>query len=348
MGEELLKARMRLSICIATLNRATLLAETLASIANQMTPEVELVIVDGASTDETEQVVSRFASFCHIRYFREQKNSGLDIDYDKAVSYAKGEFCWLMTDDDLLRPHAISTVLANLDDAVDLVVVNAIVKDVSLRQVIRQTSIKLECDATFRQDQQEQFFSAIIGYLSFIGSVVVRRSVWMYRDRQSYYGSMFVHVGVIFQDRLAGLTRVIADPLIIIRYGNATWTHRTFEIWVFKWPRLIWSFSHFTELARASVCQRAPWERSKTLLLYRGLNSFDYRKCKELFPQETRASFRAIAMAVSLLPVRLVNGLVAMYLFLFNRGDRIIMYDLATVKNASFASRWIARHLQLV
>ena len=38
-----------------------------------------------------------------LRYFRESVNSGVDRDYDKAVGYASGEYCWLMTDDDLLQ-----------------------------------------------------------------------------------------------------------------------------------------------------------------------------------------------------------------------------------------------------
>jgi abequosyltransferase len=46
-----------LSICIATLNRARFLKETLARILGQASDEVEVVIVDGASSDGTEEVV---------------------------------------------------------------------------------------------------------------------------------------------------------------------------------------------------------------------------------------------------------------------------------------------------
>ena len=46
-----------LSICIATHNRADYIGETLDSIIPQLTDEVEIVVVDGASTDATRTVM---------------------------------------------------------------------------------------------------------------------------------------------------------------------------------------------------------------------------------------------------------------------------------------------------
>ena len=51
---------IRLAICIATLNRGAFIGETLESIIRQATDEVEIVVVDGASTDNTEEVVRGF------------------------------------------------------------------------------------------------------------------------------------------------------------------------------------------------------------------------------------------------------------------------------------------------
>ena len=47
-----------LSICIATYNRADFIGETLDSIIRQLTDEVEIVVVDGASTDATRTEMS--------------------------------------------------------------------------------------------------------------------------------------------------------------------------------------------------------------------------------------------------------------------------------------------------
>ena len=78
-----------LSICISTFNRADWIGETLAGLMAQVTPQVEVVIVDGASTDGTQAVVqSCMQTWPSIVYPREAENSGVDRDFDKAVQAA--------------------------------------------------------------------------------------------------------------------------------------------------------------------------------------------------------------------------------------------------------------------
>ena len=49
-------------------------------------------------------------------------------------------------------------------------------------------------------------------YLSFIGGIIIQRQLWRARDKASYFGSYFIHVGVVFQQPLPGDTLVIAEP----------------------------------------------------------------------------------------------------------------------------------------
>ena len=101
-----------LSVCIATYNRAEYIGKTLESIIPQLTDEVEIVIADGASTDNTSRVVKHYAEACkQINYIQLPSKGGVDQDYCKAVELANGEYCWLFTDDDLIQPMAISTAL---------------------------------------------------------------------------------------------------------------------------------------------------------------------------------------------------------------------------------------------
>ena len=51
---------IRLSICIPTYNFGEFIGATLQSIIKQATDEVEIVVVDGASTDNTAEVVRAF------------------------------------------------------------------------------------------------------------------------------------------------------------------------------------------------------------------------------------------------------------------------------------------------
>ena len=69
----------------------------------------------------------------------------------------------------------------------------------------------------------------------------------MSREREPYFGTEFIHVGVIFQAPLPGTAsgHLDAPGLDPVRHGQ--WTARSFEIWMFKWPELVWSFPGFSD-----------------------------------------------------------------------------------------------------
>lgn len=265
---------MKLSICIATLNRADFLGATLDSIIENLPSDVEIVIVDGASTDGTPELVARYQQRCaSIRYFRQERNGGVDRDYDAAVQYSTGEYCFLFTDDDVLKPGAVQRVLAALETRPSALIVNAEVRTADLREIVQQARCTIGSDREYAPADAERMFVELADYLSFIGGVIVRRDLWLRRDRQSYFGTLFIHVGVLFQEALPGTVKFLAEPLIEIRYGNAMWTARGFEIWMFKWPELIWSLP-FSGAARRSVVPREPWRNLVNLARFRALGGY--------------------------------------------------------------------------
>ena len=336
----------RLSVCIATYNRGKFIGETLDSILCQLVPGVELIVVDGASPDNTREVMAQYLSrYPEIRYYREQVNSGIDGDYDKAVGYATGEYCWLMTDDDLLKPDAISRVLELIDGTLDLVIVNSEVRSADFSKLLRQKSLRFSDDREYGAGDGEKFFSEVTNYLSFIGCVVVRRDLWLTRDRVSYYGTLFVHVGVIFQHPPIARVRVIADPLIIIRYGNAMWSARGFEIWLFKWPRLIWSFNDFPDRIKALVRPREPWERIDKLILFRAMGAYALADYRNFFPGRAYGLSRVMPFVIAITPVFIANLLGSLYCVLVHRKASITIYDLARSQHATWVSRLAARIL---
>lgn len=333
-----------LSICIATYNRGAFIGQTLESIIPQLSPGVELLVVDGASPDQTASVMAEYVNrFPVIRYFREAENSGVDGDYDKAVGYARGKYCWLMTDDDLLEDGAISSVLADIADQPDLVVVNSVLKTVDLARVLNPTMLSPGPNL-YASDENEKFFAEVGAYLSFIGCVVVRRDLWMSRDRRSYYGSLFIHVGVIFQAPI-GAVKVIRHPLIAIRYGNAMWTPRGFEIWMFKWPGLIWSFDAYTEAQKAKVCRKEPWRQVKRMLMYRALGGYSRAEYQKFMAERLRGGKRWLYFIVSVLPAGILNGLASLYCVYVHGRAFSDLYDLSRSKHAGFVSRYLARRL---
>jgi abequosyltransferase len=337
---------VKLSICIATYNRAAFIAETLDSVLGQTPPEVELVVVDGASPDRTPEVVAEVVvRHPALRYYRETVNSGVDADYDKAVGYARGEYCWLMTDDDVLVRGAVQRVLAALATRPPLVVVNAEVRNVDLTATLKSPRLDVREDVEYESTNGEDFFAKTAAYLSFIGAVVIRREIWLARDRKSYYGTQFIHMGVMFQSPAIGAAKVIAEPLIMIRNGNAMWTPRAFEIWSFKWPALLWSFGDFSEATRCSVCPREPWRGFNFLLYHRALGSYSIAEFRKHLAGVARGRARVVAWLMAHCPAALANLAVVAYYGLFKRTARVELYEVLRSRYAGAASRLAARTL---
>lgn len=334
----------QLSICIATLNRGAFIGETLNTIVGQLRDGVELVIVDGASQDNTQEVVGPYLEADpRVRYVRLPKASGFDEDYDLAVEHARGMYCWLMTDDDLLKPGAVDRVLAAIGAGIELVIVNTEVRTVDFGGVLRGALVENAEDADYAPEDASRLLADTANALSFIGCVVILRNFWQSRDRAAYYGSMFVHVGVIFQGRTPR-TRVIAQPLITIRYGNAMWAPRGFEIWMFKWPALVWSFDSVSVVAKTRICAREPWRQTQKLLLYRSIGGYgraEYERYLATCPMTSLK--RMLSRLVAWMPPSLANAISSAYCGLFARHARMNIYDLSRSPYATRVARAVAR-----
>jgi abequosyltransferase len=306
---------IRLSVCIATLNRGAFLGETLESIIRQATEDVEIIVVDGASTDNTEEVVRRFQQrWPRLNYLRLPEKGGVDKDYDRAISLAQGEYCWLMSDDDLLRPGAMLAVLNAAERGFSLVVVNSEVRSADMSAVIVPRLVPLPRDRAYLTGEMADLMRDTASYMSFIGCVVVRRDLWVARERQRYYGTEFIHVGVVFQSPLPNGALALAEPGISIRAGNASWTGRYFEIWCFKWPGLIWSFPGYSDEVRLRVCPREPWRAVRILLVLRAKGAYSTREYERWLASRLPVGWdRLVARVIALLPGMVTNSAILAY-----------------------------------
>ena len=123
----------KLSICIPTYNRARFLSETLESIVSQASTDCEVVVLDGGSSDNTADIASRYQrEFSGLRYVVQEERNGLDRAYDESVKLARGEYCWVVTSKDLLKPGAIAAVLRLIREDISLVALNMEIRDLTL------------------------------------------------------------------------------------------------------------------------------------------------------------------------------------------------------------------------
>ncbi|MBI4122935.1 MAG: glycosyltransferase [Parcubacteria group bacterium] len=88
-----MKNRPLVSVVMATRNRASLLKESVESILSQSYKNLELLIVDDASSDETSHILKEYAvRDARIRLLSNQTNLGLTKSLNKALREAKGKY----------------------------------------------------------------------------------------------------------------------------------------------------------------------------------------------------------------------------------------------------------------
>ncbi|MCZ4244706.1 glycosyltransferase family 2 protein [Pedobacter punctiformis] len=95
---------MKISICIPQYNRIQYLKISLLKIAEQKEAEIEIVISDDASTDDTSLQIEELKKTYPfpINYFRFESNQGYDRNLRKSLELASGDYCFILGNDDTL------------------------------------------------------------------------------------------------------------------------------------------------------------------------------------------------------------------------------------------------------
>jgi glycosyltransferase involved in cell wall biosynthesis len=95
------------SVIIPTYNRSQLVGRAIQSVLNQTYQDFDLIVVDDASTDNTEEVVKNFNDE-RIRYIRLEKNSGTSaVPRNTAIKVARCEYIAFQDSDDEWLPEKL-------------------------------------------------------------------------------------------------------------------------------------------------------------------------------------------------------------------------------------------------
>lgn len=100
------------SIVTPTFNQSRYVRETIESVLCQDYPNIEYIVIDDGSTDDTQDVLAEYQGrlICH-----HQANMGQARTLNRGWSEAKGEYLAYLSSDDTLAPHAISKLVAALE-----------------------------------------------------------------------------------------------------------------------------------------------------------------------------------------------------------------------------------------
>jgi abequosyltransferase len=219
----------RLSICIPTYNFGPYIGSMLASAVSQLAEGVEIVILDGGSTDETESVVRRYQESARdaIKYYRLPARGGIDVDLAKCVELAQGDYCWLFSADDVLRQGAIPRILHEIRAAHDLYICRHSDCTLDMKLLREHLVLSPNHDAVYalldRMAALDYFRKAVTteALFSFIGGLIVSRRLWCsVAINDKFVGSCWAHVARLLELLQGGISLKFISAVLSDRRGD--------------------------------------------------------------------------------------------------------------------------------
>lgn len=168
----------RVSVIVPTHNGERFLAAALDSVLAQEREDMEIIVVDDASTDRTKDVLQRYAS--RVTVVERHENSGTaDIPRYDGIERAKGEYCALLDADDLWLPGKIRRQVEFMDAHPDVALCHSYVMvtdDTGRDLYVRHENAIPPTGMIAKPLLQHCFIST--------SSVMVRRDAWLAAQRR--------------------------------------------------------------------------------------------------------------------------------------------------------------------
>lgn len=201
MAEEIL-----LTIAVPTYNGSRTIVRSLESILPQLTPQVELLVCDNASTDGTDALVRDLATTNpQIHYFCNEANEGFDRNIDRCFQRAKGDFVWIIADDDIIcHEGGVGKILKAICTYPELAAIFA-----DSRHPIRLDP----ADSGLCRDGAD-FLHKSRFKCGLISSNIFRKSTWQTVNVDRYFGSGWIHMGFLVEALSRFPSYVICEELI--------------------------------------------------------------------------------------------------------------------------------------
>lgn len=100
------------SVCIPCFNSEKTIADTINSVLSQTYSHLEIIICDNCSTDRTFEIIKGIQD-SRIQIYRNESNLGMVGNFDRVLSYAKGQYVKVMCSDDLISFDCIEKQLVS-------------------------------------------------------------------------------------------------------------------------------------------------------------------------------------------------------------------------------------------
>lgn len=128
----------KVSIITVCFNSAKTIRDTIESVLSQDYPDIEYIVIDGGSSDETISIVNEYSD--RISAIVSERDRGIYDAMNKGISLATGEIVGMLNSDDIyINQHAVTDLMRVMQDAqADSVFADLIIVDpLDLNKILR-------------------------------------------------------------------------------------------------------------------------------------------------------------------------------------------------------------------
>ena len=120
----------KVSVIIATYNRAALLPRAVNSVLAQTYTDYEIIIIDDCSSDDTQEVIRAFTD-PRIRVIRHGTNRGAAAARNTGIDQARGKYIAFLDDDDECTPNRLADQVSVLDSNLSIGMVYGWIEEIN-------------------------------------------------------------------------------------------------------------------------------------------------------------------------------------------------------------------------
>ncbi|MGA7831606.1 MAG: glycosyltransferase [Terracidiphilus sp.] len=153
---------MQVSVVLPAYNSHKFIGRAIESVLAQTYRNFELIVIDDGSTDNTLQIIKKYAEQdARIKVYM-QRNSGMAATLNRGIHLAANEWIFRMDNDDLMRPNRLERQLAFIGEHPELAVASSLVRHIDAKdQVIGKDKSQL---TTYESVDQLVAANELIGF----------------------------------------------------------------------------------------------------------------------------------------------------------------------------------------
>lgn len=108
----------KITIITISYNSEKTIERTIKSVINQNYDDLEYIIIDGGSSDNTLNIIKKYSAY--IAKWVSEKDEGISDAFNKGISFATGDIIGIINSDDGLEPGALRFLMENYDKETDV------------------------------------------------------------------------------------------------------------------------------------------------------------------------------------------------------------------------------------